>query len=206
MLYLTTPSTPLVREAMRSGLIGAMMNPADGKALESLDGISFAADNGRFADNWTETRWLRSLERLRPLQAQVLFAVVPDVVADADATLIQWRRWAPIVRGLGYRTAYAAQNGLDLNEIPWDEIDCWFTGGTTAWKLSTEAYEAAALARSHGKWTHMGRVNSLKRLRVARDAGYDSADGTFIKFGPDINLDRIRGWLRRLDAEPHLWS
>jgi hypothetical protein len=189
---------------MRSGLLGAMMNPSDGKSVSTLSGITFAADNGRFAENWNESQWLSSLYRLRALQADCLFAVVPDVVADADATHVDWQRWSPVVRGLGYRTAYAAQDGLDLDAVPWDELDVWFTGGTTEWKFSSEAYDALGAAKARGKWAHCGRVNSEKKLRAARDAGYDSADGTYIRFGPDMNLERVRGWVRNLERTPCL--
>jgi hypothetical protein len=45
----------------------------------------------------------------------------------------------------------------------------------------------------------MGRVNSLKQLRYARDIGCASADGTFITFAPDTNLRRC---LDTLDEDP----
>ena len=50
----------------------------------------------------------------------------------------------------------------------------------------------------------MGRVNSLRRLRLAAADGYDSVDGTFLAFGPDVNLPRLRAWLEP-DA-PSLWG
>lgn len=37
-------------------------------------------------------------------------------------------------------------------------------------------------ARNHGKWVHMGRVNSMARMERARSMGCNSADGTFIKY------------------------
>jgi hypothetical protein len=40
----------------------------------------------------------------------------------------------------------------------------------------------------------MGRVNSLRRLRYADAIGCDSADGTYIAHGPDINLPALLGW------------
>lgn len=180
------------------------MNPGDRKSLEKMAGITFALDNGCFADKWRSAPWLASLERFRPLQAACLFAVVPDVVAKAGPTRARWAKWAPVVRGLGYRCAYVAQDGLALSEVPWGEVDVWFTGGSDDFKLSEQAYAAQREAKSRGKWTHMGRVNSLRRLRAARDAGYDSADGTFIAFAPDTNLPRARRWFAALHAAPAL--
>jgi len=50
----------------------------------------------------------------------------------------------------------------------------------------------------------MGRVNSLRRLRAAEQAGYDSSDGTFVAFGGDKNVLRVEGWLQALREQPAL--
>ena len=50
-----------------------------------------------------------------------------------------------------------------------------------------------------GKWTHMGRVNSWKRLQLAANWNLDSVDGTFLAFGPDANAGRFLSWLRALE-------
>jgi len=47
-------------------------------------------------------------------------------------------------------------------------------------------------------------VNSLERLRAARSIGCDSADGTFLRFGPDVNWPRLSRWLNDLDQQPEL--
>jgi hypothetical protein len=37
--------------------------------------------------------------------------------------------------------------------------------------------------------------------------GADTADGTFVTFAPNVNLPRMRVWLRRLEHEPVLpWA
>lgn len=62
-------------------------------------------------------------------------------------------------------------------------------------------------ARRRGKRTHMGRVNTLGRLKIAcqRDLSgqprYDTADGTFLVYGPDQNLPRLLRYIRT--AENH---
>ena len=38
--------------------------------------------------------------------------------------------------------------------------------------------DACREARRRGKWVHMGRVNGLRRLRIALDFGVDTVDGT----------------------------
>jgi hypothetical protein len=47
-------------------------------------------------------------------------------------------------------------------------------------------------------FVHMGRVNSLKRLRYAEFIGVDSADGTVLTFGPDRRLPEVLGWVHTL--------
>jgi hypothetical protein len=96
-----------------------------------------------------------------------------------------------------------AQDGWQDETTPWDEFDVLFVGGSTEFKLGLGAHAIAA-AQARRKWVHMGRVNSYKRLRVAAALGCDSADGTFLKFGPDVNEPRLLRWLAQLKAEPLL--
>jgi hypothetical protein len=199
VLYLATASTEGVRDAMRAGLLGQMATPLSGNRLEP--GIPWALDNGCFSNQWSEVRWRRALKRNVDVPG-CLFAVVPDVVADAEATDALWTRWAPVVRGHGYPAAYVLQNGC--GRIPAD-ADAVFTGGDTAWKLGPSARRLVEVAKARGLWCHMGRVNSLRRLRLAAQDGYDSVDGTFLAFGPDKNLPRLLAYLRRA-AEPSLFA
>ena len=181
----------------------AMLQPGMGN-LPPV-GQPWAADNGRFSkpDKYTDAAYLSWLSK-RPHREMCLFATAPDVVGDAAATLLRALPVLPKVRSAGYPAALVAQDGLDRLEVPWDAFDCLFVGGTDAWKLSERAYGLAAEAKARGKWLHLGRVNSLRRLRAAACAGYDSADGTFLKYGPTQNLPRVLGWLRELRERPTL--
>lgn len=54
----------------------------------------------------------------------------------------------------------------------------------------------AALARQHGAYVHVGRVNTRARVRLCMAAGVDSADGTSgSKFA--VNVPKIDGWRRQ---------
>jgi hypothetical protein len=168
--------------------------------------VTWAADNGCFAqgarfDLDAFLAWLAGLDG----RERCLFAVAPDVVGDAEATLTRSADVLPRIRALGYRAALVAQDGLERLAVPWDDVDALFIGGTTAWKLSEAAYALAAEAVRRGKWTHMGRVNGEGRLRAAAAAGYDSADGTGLAINPGKNWRLMRGWLDRLDGQPPLW-
>lgn len=204
-LYYATPNTAEVFEAIESGRLGAILTPESwkGKHGKAARFPTIALDNGCFSRRWIEAKWLRWLGGLTPLRERVAFAVVPDVLADAAATAKRWRRYAPIVRELGFPLAYVAQNGLSIDDVPWPELDCLFVGGDDAWKLSEPAYAIAAEAKRRGKTAHLGRVNSKRRLRAARISGFDSVDGTFLRW-PDENLPRLLKWLDDLDRTPHL--
>lgn len=184
---------------MRAGHLGQMATPFAGNRLEP--GVRWALDNGCFSNRWTERQWRRTLER-HAGTPDCLFAVVPDVVADAEGTDELWARWAPVVRGHGYRPAYVLQNGC--RRIPSDAAAV-FTGGDTAWKLGASARHLMRAAKARGLWTHMGRVNSLRRLRLAALDGYDSVDGTFLAYGPDVNLPRLLSFLRQAN-QPSLFE
>jgi hypothetical protein len=184
---------------MRSGLLGQMVTPNSGNRL--IPNVVWALDNGCFNARWDEGRWMATLERYADVPG-CLFAVVADVVADASATDERWTTYAAKVKALGYRAAYVVQNGC--REVPTD-ADAVFIGGDTIYKLGVDAQRLAADARARGLWTHMGRVNSLRRLRFAAWHGYDSVDGTFLAFGPDINLPKLLGYLGHA-AHPTLFK
>jgi hypothetical protein len=126
------------------------------------------------------------------------------VVADWSGTVRVAAAVLPKLRALGFPSAFIAQDGLPPRWVAWDEFDALFVGGTTAYKLSEDAYALVAEAKRRGKWCHMGRVNSWRRLRAAAHGGYDSVDGTYLKFGPDVNLPRLRGWLDAMARQPAL--
>jgi hypothetical protein len=107
----------------------------------------------------------------------------------------------PRIRAAGYRAALVAQDGMNAAAIPFEQIDVLFLGGTTAWKLSAAAAHLVAAAREHGIRTHMGRVNSLRRLRYAHLIGCHSVDGTYLAYGPNRNLPTLLGWLQSIAQE-----
>lgn len=193
MLYLANPSRGPVRDAMAVGAIGYIDTPKQGNRRPA--GVTWCADNGCFGKGYPgDLAWFGWLEKNAHDAATCLFAVAPDVVGDATATLVRSLPWLPRIRTLGYPAALVAQDGLEGMDVPWDKFDVLFIGGTTEWKLGPHARHLAAEAKAHGKHVHMGRVNSLRRLRYADAIGCDSADGTYITFGPDVNLPKVLGW------------
>lgn len=196
MQYLANPCTPRVRDAMTTGLIGTIVTPMQGNRIPPA--AAWCADNGCFGKGYPgDTAWVAWLAAFTDEErSRCMFAVAPDVVADAAATLARSVPWLPRIRALGYSAALVAQDGLEDLEVPWDAFDVLFIGGTTQWKLGRHARHLAEVARRRGKWVHMGRVNSARRYRYAEAIGCDSVDGTFLTFSPDRNLPELLTWLR----------
>jgi hypothetical protein len=149
--------------------------------------------------------FLRWLALMQPHARRCVFAAAPDVVCDAKATLKRSLPFLPVLRGLGYRAALVAQNGLERIRAPWDEFDAVFLGGDDEWKLGAHARDLTAEAKARGMWVHMGRVNSMKRLEYARFIGCDSADGTYLRW-PDTNLPKLLSWLRKANGQELLFG
>ena len=211
MIYFANPSNSRVRDAMMAGLLGAITTPAQGNKITGLP--LWCADNGcgpgvrGIGKGFPGPEaWLAWLADLAPHASRCAFAVAPDVVGDAAATLERSLPFLPVIRAMGYPAAFVAQNGQDHLPVPWDEFDVLFNGGDDEWKLGEPMRRLAAEAKARGKRLHMGRVNSLKRMRRATGDGYDSSDGTFIRFGPDIRLPEALGWLRDANDQGMLWE
>ena len=205
---------------MTAGLLGCILTPKQGNKIPAAP-VVLCADNGAFGKGYPgDPQWWRWLQTLPATRIE--FAVAPDVPFDALATLDKSLPWLANIRSLGMPPAVVAQNGFeDIPVIPWDEFDVLFLGGTMEcrpcryvrpvgdfdtkrcpvcnrrlieWKLGPGAARCITEAKAHGKKVHMGRVNSAKRFLYAAFAGCDSADGTYIKRGPDKNLPKALAW------------
>lgn len=197
ILYLANPCGARVIEAMRAGHLGFIDTPAQGNVRPG--DVPWCADNGAFSDKFDEDKWWKFLVDNAHAASSCLFAVAPDVVGDAAATLERSLPWLHKIKQLGYPVAFVAQDGLEDSVVPWRLIDCLFIGGSTGWKLGPYAREAVREAKRSGKWVHMGRVNSERRWRYADAIGVDSCDGTYLTFGPDTNLPKLLAWTRNND-------
>ena len=203
MIYL---SGKLHKDIPNIGNSGYMLTPNIPNKVD-LSSIAWGADTGGFTQphTFSMSRYIDWLTDRKYAQDSCLFATAPDVVGDAVATLEISREPLQEIRGLGYKSALVAQDGLENLDVPWDTFDCLFIGGTTEWKLSEHAYALTEEAKRRGKWAHMGRVNSFRRIVAATISGYDSVDGTFLAYGPDKNIVRLTHWLNKLQSQPSLF-
>lgn len=134
-------------------------------------------DNGAFTNKFKLKKWIKVLNELKPYTSSCKGIVIPDVLYDAKKTLDAFYKFVGHVDSK-YPIAFVAQNGIENIKIPWDEFDALFIGGDNKFKMSS--IDLIFDAKSRGKWVHVGRVNSQKRIEFFWMA--DSCDGThFIK-------------------------
>jgi len=199
MLYLVSPSNPRLRDMIKNGTFGAITTPATSYRLDGLP--TWAADNacgpsehGNGINYPGDHKWAHWLERMSPHASRCLFAVIPDVVGNADSTLHRFDQLSHIARDLGYPIALAAQNGIEYMPIPWDDFDVLFLGGDDQFKLGLPAADITRQAIARGKRVHAGRVNGGARFAYMRALGCHTADGKCINIAPDKNIPRHTRW------------
>lgn len=168
--------------------------------------MPYALDNGAFGAwsnkrEWDEQRFIDLLDRAK-LNVRPLWVAVPDVVADAKATIAKWHEWVPRINAIiKLPLAFVVQDGMTVADVP-DGADVIFVGGTTEWKwrnlrMWTESFDRV----------HVGRVNSERLLWMAHDAGAESCDGTGWFRGDQEQLAGLERYLRlstRNDKRPQM--
>lgn len=151
-------------------------------------GFLWAADNDCY-NGFHVGRYEGMLDAIKGTPA-CLFVTSPDVVGDSGETLRLFRTWHRRVSEAG-PVGLVAQDGLTPETTPWTDIASLFIGGTTEWKLGEEAALLVKEAKERGKWVHMGRVNSWRRVEYAKAIGVDSIDGTQLSWFSDTYIDRF---------------
>jgi hypothetical protein len=189
-MLLVSGATKTMRAIGQHPNLGVLIRPG---APAPVDGRPWAMDNGAFS-GFKEEPFLNMLWR-NVLVPGCMWVACPDVVGDARATAALYAEWAPRIRNIGYPVAWVAQDGATPDDIPLDCV-CVFIGGSTAWKLGEQARQIVSSAKARGLMAHMGRVNSVRRMRIAHEWGCDSVDGT--KYSMFANT-YLRGGLNTCD-------
>jgi hypothetical protein len=176
----------------------AAVHPPDADRPDITEGcgIRWAADNDCF-NGFDPGRYLDLLQAIS-YRAGCLFVTAPDVVADAKATLALFEHWQPVLARVWATVneadvepgvpvhqpiALVAQDGLEHLPVPWEHLQALFLGGSSQWKLGPHAAALVREAKQRGKWVHVGRVNTLQRIRWCMALGVDSIDGSgFARF------------------------
>jgi hypothetical protein len=225
MLYLANPSTQAIRQAMADGRLGAILTPRQGNKLP--DDALFCIDNGCGPDKEGNAgtgyigdeaylHLLRTIgqgdgyDEYDPFTSWCLFAVAPDVLGDAYATLhrAEWSKMPGWIRYAGFQVAFVAQNGLrndpargwgaDSPEgewlpLEWDDFDVLFLGGS-AECVPCGWVRPVAQARETDRCPHChAKVTEWKLGQLARDLVAEAKQrGKWVHMGRVNSLKRYR--------------
>ena len=163
----------------RYGNLGHLYSPS--KRTPPNPCLPYLLDNGAYGAfstgrAWDEVAFIAHVEYYAFKPLRPLGVVVPDVVANAEATIELWNLWAPVLKEKYHLKVYlAVQDGMTVEIVKALEVqpDGIFVGGTTEWKWETVAIWAASFPV-----VHVGRVNSLEKLLLCWELGIASCDGT----------------------------
>lgn len=188
--------------------LGVLMTPQNRNRVCGLP-LPWAVDNAAFSNPDDDKFWRLciqawGMDRHNP----PLWVAVPDVVGDHAATLQMfgwWRKyWLDELGCIPFPLAFVLQDGCTVDEIPWADIAAVFVGGSTRFKLR-ESADLVQAAKEREKLVHIGRVNSLQRLRFAHDVGADTVDGTSFSMFPETYIPQSVRYLQRLKHAPALF-
>jgi hypothetical protein len=192
-----------IREHLPNPRLGHLLTPRSYGAAAEADGRPWGADNGAFT-GFDPPKFRRMVAAVAKFPG-CRFVVCPDVVGDAAGTLSLFGQWEPDLHNAGVPVAFVGQDGQERLAVPWDACEAFFVGGSTAWKLGDEAAALVEEARRRGKWVHMGRVSTRRRLAYAYRLGCDSVDSTAFGRQPRILRCALR-WLRDIERQPVLFE
>lgn len=157
--------------------VGWLVGPSAMPKTKLRPWMPFALDNDAFSSwttgkQWSEEAWVSMLNKVKSSGMNPLWVLVPDVVADREATLEKWKMYAPVAAEFKWPLAMAVQDGMTAEDLP-DNAQVVFIGGTTEWK-----WRSLPMWAETGRRVHVGRVNSLEKLFVCERFGVESVDGT----------------------------
>lgn len=181
-----------------TGKIGHLFSP--GAQRGPWPWFPYALDNGAFSawdsktNQWNESRW--SVDAWRRLifwadarEQKPIWAIVPDVVGNADLTIERFNRFSSEVP---FPKALAVQDGMTINQAKLLNPDVIAVGGSTKWKWETVEMWASAFPR-----VHLLRCNSPDKLDYLESLGIESCDGTGWNRGNRTQTAGLENWARK---------
>lgn len=199
MILLVSGGTRTVNRLIQHPNLGILLTPSAGNAPPPK-GVVWACDNSAFS-GFDGVRFQAMLKKIKD-RPDCRWVAAPDVVGDHDATLKLWYKWGGKIAEAGQLAAFVAQDGCTVESLPWGRgMAAVFIGGTTAWKLGSEAARIVHEANRRNIWTHMGRVNTLRRLMYAQTLGVRSVDGSQFSKWSETYIPRTLDYLAQLDRQ-----
>lgn len=159
------------------GSVGVLIGPSYGKKVPIDPWMPFALDNDAFTawrDNkpWNVEAWRKMLQWVRMTQLTPMWAAVPDVVANREATVANWHRYSEEILSLGWNAAFCVQDGMTPSDVP-KNASVVFVGGSDQWKFPN-----LKTWTDNFKRVHCARVNSPTMIEACDRLGCESVDGT----------------------------
>ncbi len=159
------------------GSVGVLLSPSYYRRVPIDKWMPFAIDNGAFIawrDNkpWDEALWQEMLQWVVMTGQRPLWAAVPDVVANRDATIANWELYRDEILRRGWQPAFCVQDGMTEKDVP-NDAAIIFVGGSDGWKF-----------HNLKRWTenfprvHCARVNAPEMIEACARLGCESIDGT----------------------------
>lgn len=182
------------------GKVGVLVGPSYHRKLKMRPWMPYALDNDawlayRDKKEWGEALWVEMLQWARMTGQSPLWVLVPDVVANREATLENWEKYAPVAAKFGWPLAFAVQDGMTPDDVP-HEAQVIFVGGSDSFK-----YPTLPLWTSRFSHVHVGRVNEVHRLLTCERLGVASADGSGW-FRDTRRMGDLGNWVRG-EIQPH---
>ena len=197
--YASNTGTKKNLAVMREAGWRILLTPDNPKPRE---GMRFAIDNGAWKARGID---LRPGQEQQPFDGDGFtnlveehggaadFVVVPDIVAGGMESLqfsLGWLSKGPLKNLVNL--LLPVQDGMDVSAVgkvlrryPYLGI---FLGGSTEWKLRT-MYGWGMVAAAMARYYHVGRVNTVRRIRLCAEAGVSSFDGTSVtKFSCNLPM------------------
>jgi len=159
------------------GSVGVLIGPSYGKKVPIDPWMPFVLDNDAFTcwrdkKPWDVEAWRAMLSMVGMKVQTPLWAAVPDVVANREATIANWPIYSGEIKKRGWNAAFCVQDGMTPEDVPAD-ADVIFVGGSDKWK-----FPKLSMWTSSFKRVHCARVNSVKMIEACEQLGCESVDGT----------------------------
>lgn len=139
--------------------------------------MPFALDNDAYKawrdhTPWDVKSWHKMIAWIRMTRQKPMWAAVPDVVANREATIANWNLYADEILSLGWPAAFCVQDGMTPDDVP-AEASVVFVGGSDRWKFPNLKMWTENFPR-----VHCARVNAPKMIEACERLGCESVDGT----------------------------
>lgn len=182
------------------GRVGVLVGPSYWRKLKMRKWMPFALDNDAFIaysrkQSWNHPAWSEMLQWAKMTGQKPLWVLVPDVVANRQETLSNWKKYAPEAAGYGWPLAFAVQDGMTPGDVPSDAAVV-FVGGTTEWK-----WRSIPMWTKHFSRVHVGRVNEVYALQICERNGVESADGSGW-FKDTRRMAALEAWMSGIPETP----